>query len=362
MLRLDEIRLVQFRNYNARTLQFTERVTGICGANGTGKTNLLDAVHYLCLTRSYFSRPDSQSVMRGMQGMRIEGRFTLQDHLYHLVCILRENNKKEFLVNDQPYKKFSAHIGRFPCVMIAPDDVELISGGSENRRSFIDSILCQLDAAYLQQLIAYNKLLQQRNSYLKQVVESGQHADQSLLEVLNSQLSDYGEPIYQKRTAFMERFLPMVSAHYRKIGGTEDEIAIQYESQLNSGRMKEILKASLHRDLALQRTGSGIHKDDLEIVMNGVAFKLQASQGQRKSLLFALKLAEWDILKENKGFPPLLLLDDVFEKLDAHRMHNLLHWVCAENEGQVFITDTHRERLTKSLEDIGVVFQIIELS
>jgi DNA replication and repair protein RecF len=360
MLSVKTIKLVQFRNYPGMRFDFNGRVAGICGANGAGKTNLLDAIHYLCLTKSYFSRPDSQSVAHGRQGMRIEGHFDLGETGFKLVCILRENNRKEFSVNEEPYKKFSAHIGRFPCVMIAPDDVELVSGASEERRHFLDSILCQVDGVYLQRLITYNKVLQQRNSFLKQSAETGT-MDEALMEILNDQLSSSGQFIFEERKRFMGRFLPLVIAHYRKIAGKDDAVDVQYDSQLHSASMKELLQLSLQKDLALQRTGSGIHKDDLEIFMNGQSFKSQASQGQRKSLLFALKLAEWDLLKEVKGFAPILLLDDVFEKLDEHRMHNLLHWVCIENEGQVFITDTHKERLVKQLEDIGVSFQIIEL-
>jgi DNA replication and repair protein RecF len=360
MQRLDVLKLFQFRNYPEARFEFSERVIGICGANGTGKTNLLDAIHYLSLTKSYFSRPDSQSVNRGSSGMRIEGDFKSEEKSYKLVCILRETNKKEFLVNDEPYKKFSEHIGKFPCVMIAPDDVELILGSSELRRSFIDSILCQLDKDYLQQLIAYNKILQQRNSFLKQAAESGS-IDEALLDILNEQLSAKGQFIYGKRQKFMLEFLPVVIEHYKRIAEKNDNLELAYETQLSDGDMKQLLRSSLQKDLALQRTNVGIHRDELQIFMYDLAFKSQASQGQRKSLLFALKLAEWDILKETKGFSPILLLDDVFEKLDEQRMHNLLHWVCAENEGQVFITDTHKERLTSQLKDIKVNFQIIQL-
>ncbi len=361
MLRIDQLSLVQFRNYSHHRFDFSERIIGICGANGTGKTNLLDAIHYLSLTKSYFSRPDVQTVSHGKQGMRIEGSFKTENEQSKLVCILRENNKKEFYVNDEPYKKFSDHIGKFPCVMIAPDDVELITGSSEERRNFLDSILCQVNKEYLQQLISYNKILQQRNSFLKQAAESSS-VDDALLDILNEQLSSRGQFIFEERRKFMLDFLPVVTHHYHKIAEKNDEVSLKYESQLHQGVMAEILKSSLQKDLVLQRTNSGIHKDDLAILMNELPFKSQASQGQRKSLLFALKLAEWDILKEKKGFSPVLLLDDVFEKLDEQRMHNLLHWVCAENEGQVFITDTHKDRLTKQLEDIKVNFQIIQLS
>ncbi len=361
MLRIDQLSLVQFRNYPLKRFEFSKRIIGICGANGTGKTNLLDAIHYLSLTKSYFSRPDGQSVSFGKQGMRIEGNFYVNEETSKLVCILRENNKKEFYANDEAYKKFSEHLGKYPCVMIAPDDVELISGSSEERRSFLDSILCQLDKNYLQQLIAYNKVLQQRNSFLKQAAESVSF-DEALLEILNDQLSSKGQLLYEERKRFMQTFLPLVLHHYNRIAEKTDAVTIDYESQLHSGLMKDLLKSSIQKDLALQRTNTGIHKDDLGIAMNELPFKSQASQGQRKSLLFALKLAEWDVLKERKGFPPILLLDDVFEKLDEQRMHNLLHWVCAENEGQVFITDTHKERLVQQLEDIDVNYQIIELS
>ncbi len=361
MLRTDRISLLQFRNYTEQRFAFTERIVGICGANGTGKTNLLDAIHYLSLAKSYFSRPDSLNVSRGSQGMRIDGMFSIGGDQFEVVCILRENNRKEFLVNNVMYKKLSAHIGRFPCVMVAPDDVQLVAGGSEARRNFLDSILSQLDKEYLQQLIAYGKILQQRNSYLKQAQESSA-MDEALLDILDEQLSSKGQYLHAERKEFMKNFLPMVVHHYRKIAGTADGLELKYESQLYGGLMNGLLKTSLQKDLVLQRTNVGIHKDDLDILMNGLAFKLQASQGQRKSLLFALKLAEWDVLKEKKGFAPVLLLDDVFEKLDAHRMHNLLHWVCAENEGQVFITDTHKERLTRQLEDIKVKFQIIQLT
>jgi DNA replication and repair protein RecF len=361
MLRINRLKLLQFRNYKAKSFDLDERIIGICGDNGTGKTNLLDAIYYLCLTRSYFSRPDGQNVTHGMQGMRIDGEFDREDGPHTVTCILRENNRKEFLADNEPYRRLSEHIGRFPCVMIAPDDVELISGSSEQRRNFIDAILCQLNPEYLQQLIAYNKILQQRNSFLKQASESNAKPDEALLGTYDDQLGSKGQTIYEVRVEFMRHFLPLVLRHYEKIAEKRDGLAIQYTSQLSSSPLKAILQHTLQKDLALQRTSAGIHKDDLEIYIGEYLFRSQASQGQRKSLLFALKLAEWDVLRENKGFSPILLLDDVFEKLDAQRMHNLLHWVCAENEGQVFITDTHRARLTEQLADIKVGFKVIEL-
>ncbi len=361
MLRLQNISLVQFRNYVQQSFAFTERVVGICGANGTGKTNLLDAIYYLSFSRSYFARPDSQNVHHGLQGMRIEGNYELENEPHNLVCILRENNRKELVLNEEVYKKFSDHIGRFPCVMIAPDDIVLIAGGSEERRKFIDTLLSQINKEYLSRLIDYNKLLQQRNSLLKRATETGS-MDDALLGILNDQLSSSGNYIFRERKAFLKDFLALSGSIYQRIAGKDDGLSMQYASQLLTDDFEALLKATQQKDLAVQRTTAGIHRDDLVFYMDQSQFKTEASQGQRKSLLFALKLAEWQTLKEKKGFTPILLLDDVFEKLDEQRMFQLLHWVCTESDGQVFITDTHSERLQKQLSDIDVKYHLIELS
>ena len=360
MLRLNAISLIQFRNYVQRQFHFTERIVGICGSNGAGKTNLLDAIYYLSFSRSYFSRPDSQNVHHGMTGMRLEGGYELEGEPQQLVCILRENNRKELSLNGEEYKKFSDHIGRLPCVMIAPDDVVLITGGSEERRKFIDTLLSQLNKQYLHDLIDYNKLLQQRNSLLKRAAETG-HTDEALMEVLTEQLVSKGDGIFGERKKFLSNFLVRVGNIYRRIAGKDDELTLGYKSQLLHGAFAALLKAGRQKDMLLQRTNTGIHRDDLSFQMSMLPFKSEASQGQRKSLLFALKLAEWEVLKEKKGFTPILLLDDVFEKLDEQRMFQLLQTVCAESDGQVFITDTHPGRLKTQLEDIGRPFQLVEL-
>ena len=360
MLRLQTISLVQFRNYVQQQFSFTEKIVGICGINGTGKTNLLDAIYYLSFTRSYFSRPDSQNVHHGLAGMRIEGNYELNTEPQQLVCILRENNRKELVLNEEAYKKFSAHIGKLPCVMIAPDDVVLVTGGSEERRTFVDTLLSQINKEYLLHLIDYNRILQQRNSLLKQSAETG-NTDEALLQVLNSQLVKKGGFIFQERKVFLTDFLPLAASIYERIAGKDDGLQMRYESQLLQDGFEELLKATRQKDIALQRTTAGIHRDDLLFFMGNAAFKTEASQGQRKSLLFALKLAEWQMLKEKKGFTPILLLDDVFEKLDEQRMFQLLHWVCTESDGQIFITDTHTERLQTQLKGIDVRFQMIEL-
>ncbi|MBC7827168.1 MAG: DNA replication and repair protein RecF [Chitinophagaceae bacterium] len=360
MLQLTNISLVQFKNYLQTSFSFNERIIGICGPNGIGKTNLLDGIYYLCFTKSYFSRLDSQNTHAGLEGFRIEGSFQLNNQQEKIVCILRETGRKEFFLNDDLYGKVSHHIGKFPCVIIAPDDVEIITEGGEARRRFLDALLSQLDSSYLQNLMDYNKVLQQRNSYLKSMAET-RVQDKNLLEVYNQQLIKYGEFIFRERKNFLKDFLPEVIRFYQQIAQVKEQVELVYESQLQHSSFENLLHQFRDRDLLYQRTHGGVHKDELSMNLNGQAFKSIASQGQRKSLLFALKLAEFETLKSAKNFAPLLLLDDVFEKLDEKRMHNLLDWVCVQNGGQIFITDTHSERIQHHFGNLGVSYQLISL-
>ena len=360
MLRLNKISLIQFKNYQNRSLEFTEQIIGISGRNGIGKTNLLDAIHYLCFTKSYFTRLDGNNILQGHDGFRLEGEFELWDKPEKAVCILRENGKKEFLINGQPYEKFSQHIGHYPCVIIAPDDIQIITNGSEERRKFIDTLLSQLDAGYLQHLIMYNKVLQQRNSLLRSFAETG-NKDLSLLSVLDEQLVKPGEKIFDKRKEFLVSFLPLAKQFYNDISKQFENINLYYDSELLQAGFAELLKANQTKDTMSMRTTNGVHKDDIELNLDEQPFKNIASQGQRKSLLFALKLAEMEVLKKEKGFAPLLLLDDVFEKLDEERIANLMQRVSVENEGQVFITDTNEKRLTEHFNDLSISHQLIKL-
>lgn len=364
MLFLHSISAFQFKNYTNRSFDFKERIVGICGNNGVGKTNLLDAIYYLCFTKSYFGRTDGNNVQQGRNGFRLEGEFELNGKKEKTVCVLRETGRKEFTVNDQSYDRFSRHIGRYPCVIIAPDDATLITGGSEERRKFIDSLLSQLDPEYLQLLISYMKVVQQRNSFLRNYLETGgrsSHNDLSLLDVFDEQLIKPGEYIFNKRKEFMVSFLPQVKHLYSQIAMAQEDLTLLYESQLLGSGFGDLLQSVRQKDLYAGRTTAGIHRDDLELSLAGQPFRSIASQGQRKSLLFALKIAELEVLSREKGFPPLLLLDDVFEKLDENRIGNLLKYVCQENEGQVFITDTNEQRLREHLEGIGREFQMVEL-
>lgn len=358
---ITSISLFQFKNYFHQEFVFTERIIGICGKNGMGKTNLIDAVHYLCFTKSYFTRQDGLVTKHGHQGFRLEGHFKVNEKEEKAVCVLRETGRKEFSVNEEAYTRFSKHIGRYPCVVIAPDDVQLIIGGSEERRKFIDTLLSQLDAGYLQHLINYNKILQQRNSFLKNYNDSYGSRDLSVLDILDEQLTKEGDEIAKTRQSFLLGFLPDVKQLYNEIAKQNEPINLIYESELLQNNMQEILQYNRQKDLMIQRTTSGIHKDDLQFGMGGEAFKTMASQGQRKSLLFALKLAEMEVLKRQKRLSPILLLDDVFEKLDEDRISNLLERVVADEDAQVFITDTNCERLKTQLQRLEKPFQLIQL-
>lgn len=359
-LSITSISLIQFKNYLFQSYRFSERVVGICGRNGMGKTNLLDAIHYLCFTKSYFSRSDAANVNHGSAGFRVEGQFAFHGKEEKAVCILRETGRKEFSLNDEPYPRFSKHIGRYPCVVIAPDDVELIIGGSEERRKFVDTILSQLDPLYLQALINYTKILQQRNSFLRSL-NDGYGRDFSVLDILDEQLAKEGAAIFAKRRDFLTVFLPIAERKYGEISGQRETISLVYESELHTATLTELLSLTRQKDTVIQRTSAGIHRDDLVFKLGAQTFKSIASQGQRKSLLFALKLAEMEILKKEKGFSPLLLLDDVFEKLDEERITALLAQVCRDEETQIFITDTNCRRLKETLEKIEVKVQLIEL-
>ena len=360
MLMLKSLNLVQFRNYVQQRFDFTHRIVGIVGPNGTGKTNILDALYYLSFSKSYFNRPDAQNVHHHFQGLRIDGQYSIRNNDISITCIIRENLKKEFYFDETAYTKLSHHIGKIPCVMIAPDDVQIITGTSEERRKLMDSLLSQLYPDYLQHLIQYNKVIVQRNSYLKLFAEQG-NMDTIIMEAFNEQLIHHGTIIYQYRKDLLSNLLPEILSLYNLLAGKLDDIHIEYQSSLHSKSFKLQLEESIQKDAILQRTSVGIHKDDLIITIQGQTFKQEASQGQRKSLLFAIRLAEWVFIKKEKDISPILLMDDIFEKLDENRMIQLLSWVQVHTDGQVFITDTHKDRvedlLSKHVED----FQLIQL-
>lgn len=357
---LKDLSLIHFRNYIQKQFEFTSSIVGIVGPNGTGKTNLLDAIYYLSFTKSYFNRPDGQNIHHENTGMRISGNYKLAEQLVPITCVIRENLKKEFYFDEVLYTKFSKHIGKIPCVMIAPDDIQIITGLSEERRKLMDSLLAQIHPDYLQYLIQYQKILVQRNSLLKMASEQGS-LDEVLMATLNKQLIAVGNPIYAIRKEKMQALIEQIGIIYKQIAGKEDAIVISYQSSLSHQSFEDLLKTNFEKDCFLQRTHAGIHKDDLLITIQGQPFKQQASQGQRKSLLFAIRFAEWQTIKKEKGISPILLLDDIFEKLDEKRMAKLLEWVSKSTEGQVFITDTHKDRMDQLLGKYLLNYQLIQL-
>ena len=360
MFKINHISLFQYRNYIDTTFDFNERIISFCGSNGIGKTNLLDAIYTLCFSRSYFNKTDNHSVSDGKIGFALKASFEKNDEVLPVSLILRENNKKELSVDNSPVSPFSLHLGKLPIVFIAPDDVELITGTSEKRRGFMDALLSQMDPEYLRNLIRYNKILLERNKYLKQA-SLQQQVDHTLLDAFDQQMISIGIQIVEKRIVFFEKTIPLIQDLYAFISDEKEKPILQFIPSVVPEMYKNLMANARQKDLITQRTSVGIHRDELEISLNVFPFKQIASQGQKKSLLFALKLSEFMTLKSHFGFEPILLLDDIFEKLDQHRLSNLLQCVCVKNQGQVFLTDTHQDRIEESLIDISVPFQLIML-
>ncbi len=345
-LRLNKIQLIQYRNYSSSVFEFATPVTCITGANGSGKTNLLDAVYYLCYTKSYFSAYQQNSVQMGLDGFRITGKFEHGADLETISCKWKAA-KKEVFKNEVAYEKFTDHIGRYSAVMIAPDDTELINGGSEPRRRWVDSILGQVDKEYLERLMHYQRILLQRNAWLKlQAFKST--TDYSELDFYNEQLAADATYIHRQRSKFLIDFMPLLNEFYHRLSGGAEVIQVSYTADLNNKSMEEWLVNGLEQDLRMQRTLRGIHKDDWEFSLNGMILKQFGSQGQKKSFLFALKLGQYAYLSKVLGHLPILLLDDIFEKLDQNRMEALLSIIRDKTFGQVILTDTHPERIRQA--------------
>jgi DNA replication and repair protein RecF len=359
-MHLKQLSLLNFKNYNEAELTLQPGVNAFVGSNGAGKTNLLDAVHYLSLCKSYFNPIDSQQIKQGADFFMINGIFDKDNQKEVIACGLKRNQKKQFKRNKKEYQRLADHIGLFPSVMISPYDISIIIEGSEERRKFIDNVISQTDNQYLDELIAYNKTLINRNALLKLIADTGKY-DPALLEVYDDQLIISGNRIFQKRKSFMETFTGIFNRHYQYISDNAEQVQLVYESQLLGGDFAALLKKSVERDRVLERTNVGIHKDDLQFTIHGMAMKKFGSQGQQKSFLIALKLAQYSFLQEQKGYKPLLLLDDIFDKLDENRTLKLMQMVSDNNFGQVFITDTSAARVNKIFDDLGIRIAIFRV-
>ena len=312
---LNTIHLTNFKNHEKQDFTFSKKVNCFIGSNGVGKTNILDAIHYICLTKSYFNPSDQQNIKFGNDFMRLDATTALVKEQYRITCRLPLGKKKDFSVNDIAYKKMSDHIGLMPVVMIAPDDNLLITGNSEERRKFIDNTISQVDRGYLDDLIVYNKYLDQRNALLKNINATG-HKDNVLLENYDENLAKYGTAIYEKRKAALAE-LETIFSHYHQIVCLErEETAFEYDSLQNHEPLSTLLQKNITKEILLERTLSGPHRDDLVFTINKNKLKRFGSQGQQKSFLIALKLAQYHYIKRYKSFFPLLLIDDIFDKID----------------------------------------------
>lgn len=360
-MHIQSLSLLNFRNHVEAEFQFVDGVNCIVGRNGSGKTNVLDAVHYLSMCRSYLNPMDRQNIRFDQQFFVIQGDWVKQEIKSSIYCAVRAGAKKIFKKNKKEYEKLADHIGQFPVVMISPYDADLISEGSEVRRKWIDGIISQFDRSYLEDLQRYNKVVEQRNALLKQQAES-RIFDRESIEVWDAQLVRYGTTIYEKRVAFIDVFIPLFQHYYQWISGGEEQVTLHYDSALHNGdypadaaaRFEELLKVAQARDTRVQYTTVGVHKDDVQFLIAGHPIKRFGSQGQQKSFLIAMRLAQFDWLKEQLGVVPVLLLDDIFDKLDNHRVAQLMSLVSRHTFGQVLVTDTDEIRVSGIFQAIGV--------
>lgn len=350
-MRLTTLDIVNFKNYAEVNIEFTSKINVLVGKNGSGKTNLLDSIYYLSLTKSAF-QGDQYVIRHGQDHFFLRGIFEVGERKHEVTAGLRQGTRKLIRENGMEYPKFSDHIGKYPVVMITPDDVSLIREGSEARRRFIDSILSQIDRVYLENLLQYNHVLRQRNNLLAMFHEKGK-PDWIALDAYDEVLIAKGVPIYESRKQFLSKFIRAFRASFNLLVDGVEAAGIEYESGLASTSYKEGLYNNRQKDLALQRTAFGIHRDDFTFLVNENDLKRFGSQGQQKSFVIALKLAQWEVMREMKGFKPLLLLDDIFDKLDDKRIVKLLDLI-REEFGQLFITDARPDRTQTLLRDQSV--------
>ncbi len=342
-------------------MAFSEKINCFVGNNGAGKTNLLDAIYYLSFTKSYFNSVDQQNIRHGETFFAIHGIFQRNGGLPDQVsCIQKAGVKKQIRINQKDYERISDHIGQFPCVMVSPYDRDLINEGSDMRRKFIDAVISQFDKAYLDSLIRYNRLLEQRNGLLKQFAER-RKADRALLLLLDEQMVAPATNINEKRQQFLEGFAPIFRHYFEFISGGNETVSIEYESQLATTSYLELVENAFEKDQAVRYSTAGIHKDDFIFNLEGYPVKRFGSQGQQKSFAVALKLAQFDFTRDLIKFKPILLFDDIFDKLDPGRVQQIIQLVDNDSFGQVFITDTEPERIRRTFDNVAINHRVFEI-
>lgn len=352
ILYLESLALVNFRNYEQVRLACSARLNCFVGRNGMGKTNLLEAIYYLCMGKSHTNLNDQYLARHDADFFRLEGVFLANGEAREQIVVkMKARQRKEIARNGAPYPRLADHVGRYPVVIITPDDTLIATEGSEERRRLLDNTLCQIDNRYLTQLLQYNQLLKQRNALLKQW--EGRPVPAGLLEVYDLQMESPAQYIYERRQLFIADFGPRLAEAYSAISGGQEAAALEYRSALRQAGWAELMARQAEQDRALQRTTAGIHRDDLLFSLSGHPLKRMASQGQLKSYVLSLKLAQYQIIREQKGAAPILLLDDIFDKLDRGRVEQLLAYLLASAYGQIFISDTDPERVNRLLQPFG---------
>ncbi len=359
-MHIHSLSLLQFKNYHQANFSFVSGINCFTGNNGTGKTNILDAVYYLSFCKSFSNASDIHNILFDEEFFIIQGHYQGNGTSDELYCSVKRGQKKVFKRNKKEYERLSDHIGTYPLVLIYPGDVQLILGGSEERRKFVDGVISQYNKEYLYRLIDYNKALQQRNSLLKLFAEK-RYFDEVSLEIWDEQLILNGTYINEQRRAFFDSFREVFTRNHSQLSGNGEQPDIQYESALNDTPFTNLLKESRRKDLAIQHTTTGIHKDNLAFFLNGQPLKKFGSQGQQKTYVIALKLAQYQFIREVKELKPILLFDDIFDKLDPNRVSLLIKMVSGEEYGQVFITDTHTERLENILQQVNIHCRMFDI-
>lgn len=357
---IKNLKIFNFKNHSEKSFDFSPEINCFVGNNGAGKTNILDALHYLSMAKSFLGNLDAQNILHDSDFFAIEAEIQGEEKNDIIKVQLPKEGKKIIKKNDKTYERIADHIGFLPSVMISPYDANLISDGSESRRKFLDAMISQTDSDYLFALIQYQKTLQQRNALLKYFAKN-RTFDLDSLEIYNEPLTKFGTQIFEKRQRFVASILPTIQHFYEIISKGNEKVTVIYESNLNDQKFEEILSENLEKDRVLTYTSRGIHKDDLRFEMNGNLIKKFGSQGQQKSFLIALKLAQIKRIKDITNKNPILLLDDIFDKLDDNRVSQLIELVNQQNFGQIFITDTHRERtesVVKRINEESKIFQI----
>jgi DNA replication and repair protein RecF len=357
---LKKISLFNYKNFSEANFEFDGKIICFVGKNGIGKTNVLDAIYHLSYGKSYFNPLAVQNIKHGEEFFVIDAEFIKNERNEQVVCSLKKGQKKVLKRNGKAYDKFSDHVGFIPLVIISPADRDLIVEGSETRRKFMDSVISQLDAQYLQQLIQYQKVLNQRNALLKYFALN-RVFENDTLSIYNEQLEGYGKSIFEKRKEFISQFIPIFNYHHHAITGSQETVQLVYESHLFENNLLTLLQENINKDRALHYTSVGTHKDDLSFEIDGHPIKKFGSQGQQKSFLIALKLAQFEFLKKQSGVKPILLFDDIFDKLDESRVAKIIEMVNSDTFGQLFISDTHPERTEAIVKSTHQSYKIFNL-